>query len=108
MNWKEKMDALSALDEDISIKYRESGFIGDRKLEPWYVKQRVEIKKGGVLKSVSGNGETVEEAIEDHWRQVTELEPGEYIVINPGGEDRQAVKWNGFMWKRIVEMAMRA
>ncbi len=105
MNWKEKMDALSSLDDDISIKYREASFISERALESWYVSQRVEIKVkgGGVVKSVSGNGNTPEEAIEDHWKQLTELKSDEYIVVNAGSDNRQAVKWNGFMWKRVKE-----
>lgn len=103
MNWKEKMDALTALDDSIALRYRETDFIGDRKLEPWYVSQSVEIKRGGILKSVSGNGETVEEAIESHWQQLTELQAGEYIVVNAGSSERQAVKWNGFMWKKVQE-----
>ena len=105
MNWKEKMDALSSLDDDISIKYRETSFIGEKALESWYVSQRAEIKTKGssVLRGVSGNGETPEEAIDDHWQQLTELKSDEYVVVHAGSDNRQAVKWNGFMWKKVTE-----
>lgn len=107
VNHKEKMEALAALDEDITLKYRDSNFIGDRDIEPWYTHQPVEIKGKGILRSVSGNGETPEEAINDHWRQVTELPVGEYIVVCAGTPNRKAVKWNGFMWKPIAEKLIR-
>jgi hypothetical protein len=104
---KEKMEALSSLDEDISLKYRSIDYIVDfppsKKLESWYVYQSVEIKKGGVLCSVSGNGNTPEEAIEDHWRKLTELKMGEYVIVCAGTPNRKAVKWNGFMWKPVAE-----
>lgn len=109
MNWKEKMDALSSLDDEIALKYRNAEYVKDLKLEPWYVLQRVEIKtKGGsILKCVSGNGNTPEEAIVDHWQQLTELNQEEYVVVYAGSNNRQAVKWNGFMWKKVQEVVMR-
>ena len=111
MNYKEKIEALAALDDDISIKYRSEEFCKNdsRELESWYVSQNVEVKRGGVLVSVSGNGNTPEEAIEDHWRQATEeLKVGEYLVVCAGTPHRKAMKWNGFMWKPVAEKLYKA
>lgn len=106
MTFGERVEAIGSLTE-FSIKYRERDFRKrfEKDLEPWYVSQRVEVKSksGGTLVTISGNGETPEEAIEDHWKKLVELGSDEYIVVNAGDNDRQAVQWNGFMWKKVTE-----
>lgn len=56
----------------------------------------VEIKSGCTLRSVCGYGDNFADALADLWRQLTEMESrDEYLVINAGGKDRRAVRWNG-------------
>jgi hypothetical protein len=101
MDWQQKAEALAALGE-LSIKFREREWrIGAS--EPWYVQQRVEIKDGGTLCGAYGNGRTPQDAIEDHWRCLVEQLGDRYLVVNAGGEDRRAVRWNGFMWAAVRE-----
>ena len=95
MNWEEKADALNALSA-ISILMRGRG--------DWYVRQSVEIKDGSMLGGGYGNGETPEEAINNHWeKMVLDLTPRQYLVLNAYGADRRAVLWNGFMWADRIE-----
>lgn len=97
LDWQQKAAALAALAE-LSIKCRKAG--------DWYVSQNVEIKDNSVLRGEYGNGSTPQEAIEDHWqRLVTNLEKSPlYLVARAGGgEDRRAVRWNGFMWQDVPE-----
>ena len=95
MNYEEKLEALNALAE-CSLKMRKPG--------DWYVSQSVEVKNGGMLEGRYGNGETPELAIHNHWSELTELlKAGEYLVIKAYGDNRKAVKWNGFMWQDVKE-----
>lgn len=99
MHWETKLSALNALTE-CSLKMREPG--------DWYVSQNVDVKDASIIKGVVGNGVTPEEAINDHWNQVTgELKSHEYLVCREywDGETskRLAVRWNGFMWSHVVE-----
>lgn len=105
MTIQEKLEILMALDDSFTLRYRDAKFcrMVGRDLLPWYTDQQVEIKQGSVLVSVSGNGMTQDDAIRDHWNQVTQLQPGEYVVVKAGTPDRQAVQWNGFMWKNVHE-----
>jgi hypothetical protein len=96
MTWEEKFEALQALSKDISLKMR---FPGN-----WYVSQTsVERKRGGFLGGGVGNGKTPQEAVEDDWKNKTELESGEYLVIDAYKPTRRAVEWNGFMWQDVKE-----
>lgn len=94
MNWQQKAEALQKLSE-ISIK--------TRGIDDWYISQNVEIKNGSVLESLYGNGTSPVDALNKHWEILTNLEPGQYLVIRAMSENRQAVKWNGFMWETVVE-----
>jgi hypothetical protein len=95
MDWNQKAKALNAL-SPISIKIGTSGH--------WYVSQGLEIKQGHVLASCVGRGGDPVEAIDNHWKEaVLDLKPGEYLVVNAGGKDRKAVRWNGFMWEGVPE-----
>lgn len=100
MDWQTKAAALNAL-AAISIKFRKPG--------DWYVSQQVEIKDGPILRGDYGNGATPQEAIEDHWERLTELEPGQYLVgrefLDGRTHRRKAVRWNGFMWEDVNEPA---
>jgi hypothetical protein len=72
----------------------------------FYVSQpAVEVKRGALLFSDNGRGDTPENAIQAHWRLHTVLEPGEYLVVNAGAPTRAAVRWNGFMWESVREDA---
>jgi hypothetical protein len=94
MKWQEKALALETLCE-LSLKMRN--------IDDWYVSQNIEVKDGGILKGIYGNGVTPEEAINDHWNKlVFELADNEYLVTKAYG-DRKAVVWDGFMWKDIIE-----
>jgi hypothetical protein len=99
MNWQQMTQAILALEGSFhfSISPREDG--------SWYVSNtNASIRTGGCLRGVSGNGEHPLSAIEAHWTQLTELKPGEYIVLSAiGGRQRRAVKWNGFMWADVNE-----
>jgi len=95
MTWEEKLEACKGLSE-VSLEMRCPG--------DWYVVHiRVDIKEGGMLKSVCGNGTTPELAVLDHWRILTELQLGQYIVVGAMRENRRVVTWNGYMWKNIIE-----
>lgn len=96
MTWEEKLAACQALSE-CSLKMRSPG--------NWYVQQcGTDITQGSMLVGKYGNGQTPQQAVEDHWLKLTELAPQEYIVIRAYGEDRLAVKWNGYMWSTVNEI----
>lgn len=102
MDFQQKAEALAALTA-LSIKFREREHrIGGS--EPWYVSQKVDVKEGSCLLGTYGNGNTPEEAIEDHWKVlVLDLPRDEYLIVNSGLENRRAVRWNGFMWADVPE-----
>lgn len=90
MNYEQMLVALQALGE-CSLMMRKPG--------DWYVSQRTEIKNGPVLEGRFGNGNTPMAAVADHWKQLTELAPGQYIVTHAYDRaQRRGVRWNGFMW----------
>jgi hypothetical protein len=95
-NWQECLDAIQCLGEVRLIM---------RKPNDWYVDQHVEVKDRAVLISVSGNGSSPEEAVHDHWNNLTSLQPGQYIVARAAGSDRIAVRWAGHMWKPVNEVS---
>jgi hypothetical protein len=74
-----------------------------RKPGDWYVEQRVEVRKGSVLEGRYGNGPDPEAAVLEHWQELTELGADEYLVARAYGDDRKAVRWNGFMWDHVQE-----
>lgn len=99
LTWEQKLEAMNTLAECRILM---------RKPKDWYIIQPgVEIKHNGMLGSVRGDGIGPFEAVTNKWNAMTILEPGEYIVIHAMREDRQAFKWNGFMWERINEKQMQ-
>lgn len=99
MTWEQKLQACKALKEEISLKMRKPG--------DWYVSQGIECKDGPFLKSKYGNGTTPQEAVENHWIELTVLQPDQYLVIGGNKPDRRCVRWNGFMWEDIDESFYR-
>lgn len=96
MNWEQKMEAIKSLaGMDTCIKMRRPG--------DWYVLDRVDIKDGRFIRGGTGNGRTPEEAVNDRWFQLTELSRDQYLVVHAFGDDRKAVRWNGFMWTTVTE-----
>lgn len=96
MTWEEKLAACKAIGSEIGLRMRKPG--------DWYVDHcGVEVKEGSMLASRYGNGPTPQAAAEDHWTQLTELTPREYIVLDAGRSTRRAVRWNGFMWQDVQE-----
>lgn len=95
MDWQQKAAALDALAE-IELRIRKPG--------DWYVFQDVNVKDECILIGSYGNGSTPEEAIEDHWRILTEeTKFPKYLIANAGKPTRRAVHWNGFMWSEVPE-----
>lgn len=95
MNTQQKAEALNALAE-ISVMIR--------KANDWYVSQSVEVKNGNILEGEYGNGTTPDEAIENHWlKLVDDLPANKYLVLGAYGENRKAVKWNGYRWEDYPE-----
>jgi hypothetical protein len=92
VNWEQKFAAIIALGE-ATLYMRKPG--------DWYVAQRsVEVKqleRDGMLQHRYGNGATPEEAVEAHFRRLTDEKPLAYIVTRHAGV-RRRVLWNGFMW----------
>lgn len=93
MDWQQKAAACAAL-ADFSVRIRDVG--------NWYVSHRVDVKDGCCLVGRYGNGATPQEAIEDHWKRITNLDANQYLVANTT-TNRRAVIWNGFMWAEWIE-----
>lgn len=74
---------------------------GDQKIG---LSPSIEVKDGGVLRSVCGYGEDFSEALHDLWRQLTEYDDHrQYLVIKASGKDRRALRWNGVGFKPVYE-----
>lgn len=101
LTYDEKLEKMAELG-DFAIRYRPIPFIGDKPLTQYYVDQNVEIKDGSILRSISGNGNTPREALEDHWEQLINLRKHEYVILDPGTK-RECYKWNGEEWERYNE-----
>jgi hypothetical protein len=90
LTYEQKLAAINALGQ---------AHVMMRKPGDWYVSQAgVEIKSGGLLKNVSGNGVNPGNAIENHWDKLTTLEDNEVVTLNAMRDSRRYVRWNGFMW----------
>ena len=95
VDWEQKLQALNAIG-DCKLIMRQPG--------NWYVSQGVDVKNIHVLEGRYGNGRTPQEAVEDHWNSLTNLAEHEYVVGREGCVgDRTAVRWNGFMWARVID-----
>lgn len=67
---------------------------------------RAEIGNKHMLTSLCGRGNTPEAAIDDLWRQATNLKDDEFIVINASDRSkRRQVRWNGFMWADVPALS---
>ena len=97
MTWEQQFAAAGAIGDEIALRMRKPG--------DWYVDHRgVHVKEGAMLVGSYGNGATPEEAVRDHWRALTELKPGSYLVVSAGREARRhAYRWNGYMWSTVHE-----
>lgn len=95
-DWNEKAAALASL-ASLAIHYRDDPV-------HWYVRHEgVEIKDKRMLRTPGGFGDTPQAAIEDHWRELTDLASHEYVVVDAYGGHRRAVRWTGHFWKDVVE-----
>lgn len=105
MDWEQKLQALNALSECKLVM---------RKPGDWYVDQGTSIKEHGgcVLRGSYGNGRTPQEAVEQHWQELTELAANQYLVSKDifDGQtyNRKTVRWNGFMWDHVEEKTAAA
>jgi len=93
MNFDEQWEAINALAE-ASLKKDMNG--------KWYVSQRVDIGGDGMLSGFTGRGVTPELAIAEHWRLLTGVEEGKYLVLNAASENRKHYRWNKFMWQELT------
>ena len=92
MTWEEKLAAIQALCET---------HIGMRAPGDWYVyAKHIEIGGNGMLESCTGNGNSPSAAVDAHWKKLTELSSGRYLVLNAMTE-RKHFRWNGFMWSQL-------
>lgn len=58
----------------------------------------VDIKSEHTLRSIQGYGATADEAIDQLWRNLTECERGDYVLIRQEGR-RRVVGWNGVAFR---------
>jgi len=95
MTWEQKFKAMRSLNPfGTVIRMRDGG--------NWYVSQSgVERKEGACLSGGCNSGQTIEQAVNEHWEWLTDA--GFYIVIDAYSDNRRAVRWNGFMWEPVVE-----
>jgi ADP-ribose pyrophosphatase YjhB (NUDIX family) len=100
MGWEQKFLALQSL-----LEFRAGAAIRRRETpHPWYLSlPGVEVKRGRMLHSPCGGGQTPEEAIHVAWEEYTALEPGEYLVISAGTSARRALRWDRTMWRDVQE-----
>ena len=102
MTWEQKLEAMIAL-----LRFGGDASLHMRAPSDWYARlSNVEIKRGCMLESVCGNGDSPQTAVENLWVKVTDdLEMDNYLVLNAydGGGKRRAVRWAGFMWADVQE-----
>jgi len=91
MNWEQKLNALSALDDNISLKLTKSYV--------WTVDSQIEILDCSnetnvrIIKPVV-KGKTPQEAVENFWDYVTKLEFNQLVVsCLIRNRDRRMFKW---------------
>lgn len=83
--------ALQALAE-ISLRLDDKGV--------WFVSQKVERSDGMMCTSLKGCGDTLEDALLNHWHLVTNIAPDCHLVVKkPGRNEYWSGRWNGFMWE---------
>lgn len=99
MSWEQKFEVLKGLSGTFfgaTVNMRAPG--------DWYAGVNgVEIKSGGCLGTVTGNGRTPELAICDLWNKVINVEAPKCLVLNAfDPEKRRHVRWNGFMFQDVI------
>jgi len=90
LSWQQKLNILQRFGS-ASLHMRKPG--------DWFVAQDIGIYSNGLLEGRYGNGNTPKRAVEQHWKLLTNLQDGEYIVvINAHSHSRQEYRWNGRMF----------
>ncbi len=91
MNYEQMLLAVMAICPDACLRLRGIG--------SWYVSTPgVEIGGDGLLSSSPTDGKNPDDAVRDLWKQLTDLKPNQFIVINAMTAKRRELVWNGFMW----------
>lgn len=70
----------------------------------WYVEAPISIRQGQGLSSPTQHRPTMEDALLEYWKRITNLKPDELLeVTHFGTEDRNWTgRWNGFMWEEVT------
>jgi len=90
MNWEDKAERLQELGIlNIHMRYKGNWFCSI---------SNVDIADGTFLIGKFGNGDSPISAIEDYWKVLTQLESGQYIVINALKRGRTVACWDGMGW----------
>ena len=90
MNWEQKLEALKSLC-DIRLIMRTS--------RDWYIDSHMEIADGVFLSGEYGNGNSPEEAVNNHWELYTnDSDIGITKLIKA---DEKYWYWKRFMWKEV-------
>ena len=90
MDWQKKAVAIDAL-SPIEIRLRKEG--------DWYILTRIDIEDDGAYISPCGDGRTPMEAIEDLWKNLTNLKKHQWVVVGACENKPRRFRWNGFMWQ---------
>jgi hypothetical protein len=92
---EQKLEAVQALvgPFGVELKMRAPG--------GWYVSLRLDIGGDGFLSSAAYNGTTPFAAIDQMWREITNLPEGKYLVVRVADAGERRVRWNGFMWQDV-------
>ena len=88
MTWEQKLEALNSLCEH-SLIMRAPG--------DWYVSSDLSIIDQCISSGDYGNGDSPEEAVEDHWDRYSSVAFPMYISNGTG----KRYRWNKFMWKEV-------
>jgi hypothetical protein len=89
LNWQQKLQALNVLTPHVLCM---------RKPGDWFVNSNLTIREGCVNIGTYGNGESPQEAVNDHWEIYTNLEKDEQCISVCDGTH---VVWDTFMWKQV-------
>ena len=94
MDWKQKYIALMAIQPKASMKMTTDGrFL-------WTLENfHVEKGDGKFLRGTGTFAASPQQLVEETWKDLTTLNPKEFLVINAMSENRKEFFWNGFMWQ---------
>ena len=98
MPWEEKLAAINGLHvAELSMSSPGNWAVYTRGVESQANNSC--ILRGGL----TGRGTTPEEAVEDHWANLTEHDGvGSYLVIDAMRDSRRHIYWNGYRWVDLV------